>query len=71
LLQSLKAPSLFIIELDKDPRGSEIQDTLGQMTGQSTVPSIWISGKHIGGCDDLTALNNKGKLTAMLADVKA
>lgn len=36
-------------------------------TGSTTVPQISIDGKWIGGCDDLYALENAGKLDAMLA----
>lgn len=35
--------------------------------GSRTVPQIFINGQHIGGCDDLYALNDKGALDALLA----
>ena len=35
--------------------------------GGSTVPQIFIGGKHVGGCDDLMALDRGGKLEALLA----
>lgn len=35
--------------------------------GGRTVPQIFIGGQHVGGCDDLYALENAGKLDAMLA----
>lgn len=35
--------------------------------GRRTVPQIFIGGKHVGGCDDLHALEHTGKLDAMLA----
>lgn len=31
--------------------GDDIQAALAQWTGQRTVPSVFIGGKHIGGCD--------------------
>lgn len=34
--------------------------------GGSTVPQIFINGKHVGGCDDLMRLERQGKLDAML-----
>lgn len=34
--------------------------------GGTTVPQIFIDGKHIGGCDDLFALEQAGKLDPML-----
>ncbi len=35
--------------------------------GRRTVPQIFIGGKHVGGCDDLHALEADGKLDPMLA----
>lgn len=35
--------------------------------GLRTVPQIFIGGKHIGGCDDLYALDSKGGLDPLLA----
>lgn len=37
----------------------------------STFPQIWIGGTHIGGCDDLYALDREGKLDGLLESVKA
>ena len=34
--------------------------------GQTSVPQIWIGEHHVGGCDDLYALEASGKLDAML-----
>jgi glutaredoxin 3 len=35
--------------------------------GRTSVPQIFIAGKHIGGCDDIHALDHDGKLDPMLA----
>ena len=35
--------------------------------GRTSVPQIWIGDHHVGGCDDLYALDAHGKLDAMLA----
>ena len=35
--------------------------------GRTSVPQIFIGGAHVGGCDDIHALNDAGKLDAMLA----
>jgi glutaredoxin 3 len=35
--------------------------------GLSTVPQIWIGDRHVGGCDELYALEQAGKLDALLA----
>jgi glutaredoxin 3 len=34
--------------------------------GRTTVPQIWIGETHVGGCDDLYALDRQGRLDAML-----
>lgn len=38
-----------------------------QRTGRNTVPQIYIGEFHVGGCDDLHALDAAGKLDALLA----
>ncbi len=35
--------------------------------GRTTVPQIFIDGRHVGGCDDLYALDGEGKLDPLLA----
>ncbi|MCC7515925.1 MAG: glutaredoxin 3 [Pseudomonadales bacterium] len=35
--------------------------------GRNTVPQIWIGERHIGGCDDLHALEQRGELDSLLA----
>ncbi len=35
--------------------------------GRSTVPQIWIGDRHVGGCDDLYALDDKGELDKLLS----
>jgi len=50
------------VDLEPQRRGE-----MRQMSGRSTVPQIWIGDKHIGGCDDLQALDRAGKLDTMLA----
>jgi glutaredoxin 3 len=38
-----------------------------EITGQRTVPQIFIGNTHVGGCDDLVALDHRGGLLALLA----
>ena len=40
---------------------------LVEVTGRTTVPQIFIGGEHIGGCDDLVALERAGKLDELIA----
>ena len=35
--------------------------------GRTSVPQIWIGENHVGGCDDLYALERAGKLDALLS----
>lgn len=43
------------------------QEMIGKANGRSTFPQIFIDGKHVGGCDDLHALDRDGKLDPLLA----
>lgn len=45
--------------------------SLYNLTGQDTVPNIWIGAKFIGGCDDLLALQQEGTLKDRLEDAGA
>jgi len=42
------------------------RQTMMDITGRRTVPQIFIGEQHIGGCDDLVALDNKGGLLPLL-----
>ncbi|XVF14075.1 hypothetical protein REPUB_Repub09cG0025600 [Reevesia pubescens] len=70
LLQQLGA-SFKAIELDNEGDGAEIQAALAEWTGQRTVPNVFISGKHIGGCDTTTAMHKDGKLIPLLTEAGA
>lgn len=52
-------------EIISDPSARE--EMLGRANGRTTVPQIFIGGEHIGGSDDLAALESGGKLDALLA----
>jgi glutaredoxin 3 len=55
--------SMVNIQAQPNKRPEMIQ----RAKGGSTVPQIFIGGKHIGGFDDLSALNARGKLDPLLA----
>jgi glutaredoxin 3 len=57
----------YVEELDKQFNGSTIQKGLQELTGQRTVPNIFINGLHIGGNSDLQQLNSSGQLKSMLS----
>jgi glutaredoxin 3 len=54
-------------EIDVTMGGAKKQEMLERAPGHTTVPSIFIDGQHVGGSDDLAALEASGKLDALLA----
>lgn len=63
----LKSKGAVFTEIDilKHPeRRSEMVEKAG---GRTTVPQIFIAGRHVGGCDDLHALDAAGRLDPLLA----
>jgi glutaredoxin 3 len=51
------------IRIDSDP---EQRQKMMERTSRRTVPQIYINDFHVGGCDDLEALNAAGKLDPLL-----
>jgi glutaredoxin 3 len=47
--------------------GERRQEMMARAGGRRTVPQIFIDGRHIGGCDDLMALDRTGGLAPLLA----
>lgn len=63
-LLSSKGVDFTDFEIDKQP---ELRDGMIQRAnGKHTVPQIFIGDTHVGGCDDLFALDAQGKLDALL-----
>lgn len=59
----------LVIELDEmGPQGPQVQKVLERLTGQHTVPNVFIGGKHIGGCTDTVKLYRKGELESLLSE---
>jgi glutaredoxin 3 len=46
---------------------TEMRAKMNELSGRNTFPQIFIGGTHIGGCDDLMALEAKGGLDPLLA----
>ena len=44
----------------------KLSEMLERSGGRKSIPQIFIDGRHIGGCDDLYALENAGKLDELL-----
>jgi len=63
----LEAKGIAFEEYDISMGGPKREEMMQRVPGATTVPQIFIGGKHVGGSDDLTALDRAGKLDAMLA----
>ena len=58
-----KGAKIDKVRVDLEPaRRAEMM----QKSGRRTVPQIWIGARHVGGCDDLYALDAEGKLDPLL-----
>jgi glutaredoxin 3 len=54
-------------EFDITMGGPKRAEMIDRANGRTTVPQVFIDGRHIGGSDDLAALDRDGKLDALLA----
>ena len=68
----VKAKQLFtqkkqsFTEIDVTRDADKLQEMLAKSNGKRSVPQIFIGEMHVGGCDDLYALNQAGKLDPLL-----
>ncbi len=62
----LLAKGVEIEEIDISLGGPKRAEMLARSNGRSTVPQVFIDGKHIGGSDDLAALDRAGGLDPLL-----
>lgn len=63
LLKSKGVAEIEKIRVDLDPG---LREAMMQKTGRRTVPQIYIGETHVGGFDDLSALDRAGKLASLL-----
>jgi glutaredoxin 3 len=63
VLKSKGVEAIEEIRIDIDPVQ---RDHMMQITGRRTVPQIFVGETHVGGCDDLIALDGKGGLVPLL-----
>ena len=63
LLQKRAVAQLHEVRVDKNPAEKAL---MMERTGRRTVTQIYIGDKHIGGCDDLFALDNREGLDPLL-----
>ncbi len=64
LLKSRGVVQIEEIRIDQQPQ--ELAEMM-RITGRRTVPQIFIGSTHVGGCDDLVALDGQGGLLPLLA----
>jgi glutaredoxin 3 len=63
LLKARGVTAIDEVRVDRDPAA---RTTMIERTGRRTVPQIFIGDAHIGGCDDLIALDQRGALLSLL-----
>ncbi len=68
LLKSKGVAEIHKIQIDTDPA---LRDEMMEKTGRRTVPQIYIGERHVGGFDDLRALDVAGELDPLLAAASA
>lgn len=64
LLRARGVTEIEKVRIDLEP---ERRDEMMQKTGRRTVPQIYIGETHVGGCDDLIALDRAGGLLPLLS----
>ncbi len=64
LLKQRGVSAIEEVRVDLDPAQ---RDHMIELTGKRTVPQIFIGSTHVGGCDDLVALDQRGGLLPLLA----
>ena len=57
-----------VIEINELDNGADVQAALLEISGQRTVPNVFIKGKHVGGNDDCQALAKSGELQKMISE---
>ena len=62
----LKRKGALFQEINVSDNEALREEMIERAGGRRTVPQIFIAGKHIGGCDDLYALDKKGGLDTLL-----
>ena len=63
LLQARGVQTIEEVRVDANP---DERIRMMELTGRRTVPQIFIGQTHVGGCDDLVALDNQGGLQTLL-----
>jgi glutaredoxin 3 len=62
----LRRKGVVFVDIDIDQEPSRRAEMIRRAGGRTSVPQIFVDGEHIGGSDDLAALDRVGKLDAKL-----
>ena len=62
----LQAKRVDFQEINAPGGSPERKEAAQRAGGRTSAPQIFIDGRHIGGCDDLVALDGRGELDALL-----
>jgi glutaredoxin 3 len=65
-LLKIKGVSYLVIDISDD---NKLEEEMRHRSGHSTVPQIFIGPRHIGGCDELFALDEQGALDPLLSQL--
>ena len=63
----LKKKGADFQEFDVRADATRLAEMMEKSNGKRSIPQIFIGNQHVGGCDDLYALDSAGKLDALLA----
>ena len=66
LFKSMKGVNMVVYELDQMKDGFRYQQDLLRLTGQRSVPNVFVNGRHVGGNDDTQLANQNGTLRDLL-----
>ena len=66
----LRKKGVLFVEIDVGMDAAKRAEMTSRAHGGHTVPQIFIGDKHVGGCDDLHALDDEGKLDLLLDEAR-
>jgi glutaredoxin 3 len=62
----LEEKGIAFTEIDIEAKPEKRAEMIQKAGGRTTVPQIFIGDRHVGGCDDLYALDDRGQLEPLL-----
>jgi glutaredoxin 3 len=62
----LKRKGVVFTDIDVKADAKQFEEMLAKSNGKRSIPQIFVGDTHVGGCDDLYALDKEGKLDPLL-----